>query len=295
MFIKYPKIYRLGAEENEGILDGCCFIQEKIDGANTQVWLENGIIKQGTRNNEINEGFNGFVDYIQSNQGIKDLLDDYPTYRLYGEWLVRHTISYNELSYRNWYLFDILDNDKFLELPQVYELSKKYNILTPELFDVVTNPALEQLNKFVGKSVLGEKGEGIVIKNFGFINKFSALCYAKIVTETFKESNSIVFGGNNKHSEFYSEMYICNKFITLGRVQKILNKIEPELEEKFSMKHIPRIMETVYHDLWTEEAYYIAKNFSAINLKKLKDLCDKKSKQIYIEILNKDISVAHQI
>jgi len=31
MFKKYPKIHRLGKEETEGILEGTCYIQEKID------------------------------------------------------------------------------------------------------------------------------------------------------------------------------------------------------------------------------------------------------------------------
>ena len=44
MFKKYRKIHRLGAEENEGILVGKVMIQEKIDGANTSIWLEERII-----------------------------------------------------------------------------------------------------------------------------------------------------------------------------------------------------------------------------------------------------------
>lgn len=44
MFIKYPKIHRLGKEETEGILNALCYIQEKIDGANTSIWIgEDGV------------------------------------------------------------------------------------------------------------------------------------------------------------------------------------------------------------------------------------------------------------
>lgn len=539
MFLKYPKIYRLGVEENDGILNGLCYVQEKIDGANTQIWMEYGVIKCGSRSKELEEGFNGFVNYVQSHEGIKQLLTDNPNFRLYGEWLClsgdtvikkvaggrggkgnymtiremyeysikkengrnvcwwkrygmpsifslnkekdkvlpnkikrieftgnkevfeiktregftikttkehkiltqkgyvevknidinkdvvaitslcsertnkrnlgvgsrdilkkqkefvknigkcnfcdnktsleldhidenwennneenwqvlcsqchkkksglsqnktkphskgysyrfdkiisivscgiedtydiemdgdensanfvannfivhncRHTISYNELSYRNWYMFDILLDDKeWLELPVVYNIAKKYNILTPELFACIDNPILEQLMPLVGKTVLGEKGEGIVIKNFGFVNKFLNNSYAKIVTEKFKEDNAICFGGNNRHSESYNEMYICNKFITLGRIQKILNKIQSSTDEKLDMKHIPRVMGMTYNDLWCEEAWYIAKNFQQINLRKLQQLCYAKTKQIYIEIITGDVSVAHQ-
>jgi hypothetical protein len=42
MFIRYPKVYALHKEECEGILDSDAdiFIQEKIDGANLSVWME---------------------------------------------------------------------------------------------------------------------------------------------------------------------------------------------------------------------------------------------------------------
>lgn len=62
MLIKYPKIHRLGSDENEGILFGKCFVQEKIDGANTSIWVEGGEIKCGSRNNELSGGFNGFKE-----------------------------------------------------------------------------------------------------------------------------------------------------------------------------------------------------------------------------------------
>ena len=97
MFIKYPKIHRLGSDENDGILIGKCYIQEKIDGANTSIWIEDGEIKCASRNNELTGGFNGFVDYVKSHEGIKRLLTEHPDYRLFGEWLVRHTLSYKEI------------------------------------------------------------------------------------------------------------------------------------------------------------------------------------------------------
>jgi hypothetical protein len=37
MFIKYPKIYRLGKDETIGILTGTCVLSEKLDGANVSV------------------------------------------------------------------------------------------------------------------------------------------------------------------------------------------------------------------------------------------------------------------
>jgi hypothetical protein len=293
MFIRYEKIHRLGKEETEGILEGTCYIQEKIDGANTSIWVEDGEIKCGSRNNVLESGFNGFVDYVKNHEGINTLLKKHPEYRLYGEWCVRHTIQYNETSYKKFYLFDIMIKDSdFYEIPQVYVTAEKYGIDTPKLFDVIENPTVEQVMKYVGMSAIGEIGEGVVIKNFMFVNKFSQICYAKVVTEKFKEDNAICFGGNNKFSDTYWEMYVCNKYMTLQRIEKIIHKIEPTLDRKIDMQDIPRVMSTAFHDLITEEIWEIQKKVPSINFKSLQRVCYKKAKQIFVDILNNSISVA---
>lgn len=227
-FKKYPKIHRLGKEEVEGILLGTCEIQEKIDGANAQIWVDKrGEVTCGSRNRELTEGFNGLVDYVKENQEIKNLLKDHPNYRLYGEWLVRHTIGYKETAYKKFYLFDITEvkdgeeAEEFKTMEEVYEIATKYNVPTPQHFGTYVNPTEEALKDFVGKSALGEKGEGVVIKNHTFRDKWGNHNYAKIVTEQFKENNAITFGGNNKYSDSYWEMYIVNKYITLKTMSKL--------------------------------------------------------------------------
>lgn len=304
MFIKYPKIHRLGKEETEGILLGKCYIQEKIDGANTSIWMEDGQIKCASRNNELSGGFNGFVEYVSNHSGIKSLFESNPSYRLYGEWLVRHTIGYNETSYNHFYLFDVFidggyEGDRvtgtFLDIDSVNALAEQYGIRRPQLFDTIENPSEEYLKSLAGKSDLGEKGEGVVIKNLDFKNKFGVCEYAKIVTQTFKEDNAITFGGNNKHSDTYWEMYVVNKYMTLPRIKKIMHKLEPVIDERLDMKHIPRITHTAYHDMLTEEIWEIAKKAHAINFKSLQSLSMRKARQIYVDVLNNSISVADQV
>ena len=104
----YGKIHRLGKEETDGILEGSCSIQEKVDGANTSIWLEDGVLKMGSRTRVLGEEeFNGFVPYVKAHAGINLYLQNYPNDRLFGEWLVRHTIAYKETAYKKFYLFDI--------------------------------------------------------------------------------------------------------------------------------------------------------------------------------------------
>lgn len=295
-FRRYQKIHRFGAEENEGILDsGMCYVQEKVDGANTQIWMKDGKLCIGSRNQDLGDGsFNGFKQYVEEHFGIRAFFEANPNHRLYGEWLVRHTIAYKETSYKKFYLFDIEVDDRMLTTPEVYVLADLYKIETPKMFLAKECPTVEEIKSFVGQSELGEKGEGVVIKNPTFVNKFGSLEYAKIVTEQFKEDNAVVFGGNNKHSDSYWEMYVINKYMTLGRIQKIMNKIQPTIDERLDMKHIPRITNTAFHDMMTEEIWEIVSKVPALDFKKLQRLSMKKSKQIYVDILNDNISVADQ-
>lgn len=292
-FISYPKIHRLGKEETDGILDTPVFVEEKIDGANTSIWLEDGELKCASRNKPVEEGFNGFVDYVKNHEGIKRILTENPEWRLYGEWLVRHTVHYNETAYKQFYLFDILVGEEFMTTDEVHAHAIEYGIKTPKLFGYIEKPTIEVLQELVGQSDLGEHGEGIVIKSPTFMNQFYRRDYAKLVTEKFKEDNALVFGGNNKSSDSYWELYVVNKYATLERVQKIMHKIQPEIDKKLDMEHTPRIIGTVLHDIITEEAYEIFKKVPIINFKVLKMLASKKIKQIYHDIINNTLSVSN--
>lgn len=293
-FRHYRKVQRLGKEETEGILEGMVHVQEKVDGANTQIWLdEKGEIKLGSRTRVLGEEeFNGFVKYAKEHAGIKTYLEKHPTHRLYGEWLVRHTIAYKETAYKKWYMFDIWNGEKFLTSADVKNIGELYQIETVPYHGAFANPTLESIKEFVGKTAFGDRGEGVVLKNFEFVSKFGDLEFGKIVTESFKEDNGVTFGGNNKHSDTYHEMWAVNKYMTMSRVKKIMDKIQPEIDKKLDMEHIPRIINTCYHDMITEEAWEIATNVPTINFPALKRIATKKAKQIFVDIINDDVSVA---
>jgi len=296
-FRKYDKIIRLGKDETAGILEGICHLEEKIDGANTSAWLdETGFMRLGSRTRQLgSEEFNGFVKYMYNYQPIQNYLNENPTHIVYGEWLVRHTVAYKETAYKKWYMYDIWDGEKYIEAPNVMEIGKIFDILTVPFLGEFTNPTLEQIMEFVGKTEFGDRGEGVVIKNHNFVNQFGDKCYAKIVTESFKEDNAVVFGGNNKYSDTYEEVYVVNKYMTLPRVTKIMSKLQPEINEKLDLKHIPRIMGSCYHDMIQECSWEIAKRGKKIDYKVLERIANKKSKQIYMDVLSDSISVADRI
>lgn len=308
-FKRYPKIHRLGKEETEGILTGWVHVEEKIDGANAQIWFDGEHIKVGSRNNTLTKGvdiheevgtFNGLIDYVKNHQGIRDFFKNHANKRLYGEWLVRHTIQYNETAYKQFYLFDITEQDEdfkesFLAKEYVLALANEYGIKTPKYHGAMKDPTEEQVKYFVGQSELGDRGEGVVLKNLEFVNKFGDLEYAKIVSESFKEDNAVTFGGNNKHSETYWEMWVVNKYMTLARIEKIMHKLQPQIDKRLDMEHIPRVAGSAYHDMLTEEIWEIQKKAEKINFRHLQRCATKKAIQIYKDILSGDISVADRI
>jgi hypothetical protein len=298
LFRAYPKILRLGKEETDGILDGPVTVQEKVDGANVSIWLgDDGIVKCGSRTRELGDDeFNGFTKYVKDNPKFKEWLEANPNERLYGEWLVKHTITYPDDAYKKMYLYDIYieDEEAYYPQPEVEEIAKELGIEYPKRF--VTNAMIneEALKDFVGQTLIegAANGEGVVIKRLDYINKYGNLVYAKQVHEKFKESNAIVFGGNNKHSDTYWEMYVVNKYCTLGRLTKIMQKYQPEINERLDLQHIPEIVGRAYHDLITEEAWEIANKVVSLDFKKLKNLCSKKFVQIYKDVLNNSLSIA---
>ena len=303
-FKSYNKIHALHKEECEGILEGTCVIQEKVDGANASIWLgDDGEVHYGSRSRDLflaNDNFNGFGDWVKIHPNLKDFFKFYPNIRLNGEWLVRHTIGYKETSYKKFYLFDMEEtvNDSIIvvDFENMYQIANGYEIPTVRCYGTFINPTLEEVKALAGTSVLGEKGEGVVVKNLSFRNKFGDVNFGKYVTQEFKEDNGVTFGGNNKFSETYEEMYFVNKLVNLARIEKTTHKLE-SMEGKLSEVHIPRIMGMVFHDVMTEEANdmanHLAKNGANFNFKKFRELCNKKSKSIFMELLTGDVSVAN--
>ncbi len=85
--------------------------------------------------------------------------------------------------------FDVYDDDRQHYLkPEDYEqeLRDLGATVNPQMA-VLTNPTMEQLeelvktNKYLIDEHVDQIGEGIVLKNYEFINRFGRHCYGKIV------------------------------------------------------------------------------------------------------------------
>lgn len=301
-FKRYMSLKRFGRAEVDGIDVGRCFIFPKIDGTNSSCWLgEDGIIYAGSRNRilgELKEEDNaGFCKWIRAQENIKKFFNDNPKLRLYGEFLVPHSIkTYRDDAWRKLYVFDVYNDEteQFISYEEYEELLNKYDIECIPPLVIIHNPTEEQLlhtmkenNTYLiedGKGV----GEGIVIKNYDYINKFGNVVWAKMVTNEFKEAHKKAMGVNEINKPTIEEL-IVNKFCTESFIEKEYSKILLILDNKgetFNSKHIPMLLHTLYSEFIQEEMVEILKQFKnpTINFKRLQGLCFNKIKRTLREV-----------
>ena len=281
MFIKYPHIERLGSDEVQDILLGRCYVFPKIDGTNASVWLEAGVVRAGSHTREIStESDNaGFCAWAEKDDRIAHLLVQHPGWRVFGEWLVPHTLkTYRDDAWRKFYVFDVLDGDRFLTLEEYEPTLCEYGIEYIPALAIIENPTEEKLysllerNTFLIKDGAGV-GEGIVIKRYDFVNLFGRTTWAKIVRNEFKERNQEAFGVKAVVMSGGVEQDIVDEYVTAGRIDKVLAKMRET--EPFSSKRIPELLNRVWNDLITDEIWNVLKQYKnpTIDFRKLNQLC----------------------
>lgn len=299
-FKKYQHLERFGTTEVQNIELGTAYVFPKIDGTNASIWMDNGEIQAGSRKRHLSlESDNaGFYAWVLKQENIYNYLFENPTHRLYGEWLVPHSLkTYREDAWRQFYVFDVaIDKEEISHQSDDKVTYLHYNEYQPLLEDFGINYILpiaitentnydqliSQLQKNVfliqdGKGV----GEGIVIKNYDFKNKYGRQTWAKIVTSEFKEKHSRAMGASEIKGKKLIEEEIAIKYVTKALVEKEQSKIELEQNE-WSSKYIPRLLNVLYYSIVKEESWnFIKENKNpTINFKTLQYFIFAKAKEV---------------
>lgn len=299
MFKPYQHIEKWGNTEVEGIELGECYVFPKLDGTNASVWRLEGLgddsgLYAGSRTRELSfdKDNAGFYEWVCKQANLDELLIKHPNLRLYGEWLVPHTLkTYRDDAWRRFYIFDVLNDDTDLLLPyDVYApLLEEFGLdYIPPLAKIKNGSyenfihVLNQNNFFIkdGEGI----GEGIVIKNYHYFNKYGRQTWAKIITSEFKEQHHKVMGCPETEKRMIEELVI-DAFCTEALINKTYEKIKLE-HEGWSSKYIPKLLGRVEYDLIKEEGYEIVKkfNFPTINFKTLKHFMIAKIKKTLPEV-----------
>jgi hypothetical protein len=292
-------IERYGNVEVQGIEFGECFIFPKLDGTNSSVWIDEDVgiskICMGSRNRELTEIDDnaGFYDFIKNDDSFKEFFKTFPNLRLYGEWLVPHSLkTYRDDAWRKFYIFDVFGDlsNEYIPYNDYKKWLDEYNLDYIPPICSIKNGSFEKFihelenNKFLIQNDKGI-GEGIVIKNYGYRNQWGRPCFAKIVNNDFKEAHAKKMGSPVKEFKQVLEQEIANIYINLHFVNKIIDKISV-LENGWASKYIPRLLSTAYYDLINEELWNILKKMKnpVINFKTLQFCVTKRVKEIKPEL-----------
>lgn len=292
-FLKYPSLKRFGTTEVEGLEYGVCHVFPKLDGTNASIWVdENGVIQAGSRNRTLgitSETDNaGFCKFAVSDSRLLRFFNEYSELRLYGEWLVPHSIKeYREDAWRKFYIFDVFNDStqKFLTYDDYKPLLEKYELdYVPCLF-TITNPTVDKLieklpsNTYLMKDGSGA-GEGIVVKNYNWSGKFDRITWAKLVTNEFREKHSREMGVSNIEVKASVEEMIIEEFCTEAFIEKEFSKMT--LNEGWSSKRIGELFGRVWHEFVLEETVNFVKKHKnpTVNFKVLNNLLIMKVKKV---------------
>jgi len=297
-YTSYHHVEKLASREVQGILDGTVYVFPKIDGTNAHIWHDGVNIHCGSRNRELSiESDNaGFMAWVLGQEKLKGMALDLKGAHIFGEWLVPHTLkTYDKSAWRNFYVFDITTVDeegnvRHMHYDKIKDVCDQYDVECIPPLRMILNPQEANLlacleeNFYLIEDGKG-KGEGVVLKNYDFVNRFGRQVWAKIVTSDFKQKHRPKREGVPRVTDTTPvEEKIIDKFLTDDIIDKVYANLSAE--DGWQCKYIPRLLQTIWYDFIREHAWDMVKTFKSptINYKKLNRLCMDRVKQHLTEV-----------
>jgi hypothetical protein len=332
-FRKYDHLERGRHPDVSELGFGVVHVFPKLDGTNASVWAapvehpDLGVVdvevKCGSRARTLskdadNAGFHAWV-HGDSEQAValRAFVTQFPHLIVYGEWLVPHTLkTYREDAWRRFYVFDVYTHATGKYLPyEVYaDPLAQMGIDVIQPLAIIENPSENDLIKLrdEGNTVLmreGEIGEGIVLKNYDWANKWGRQPWAKMVRETFNNGSNprpkLRDGGRKIEQEivdtFCSDVFIRKTWskVVLAVANEKAGDSTADLflqdgngpaqgafVEEYRHKIIPRFIGTVYWDFIEEETRTFVKKLKnpVVDFSKLQKLVTIAAKRVMKEI-----------
>jgi len=284
-FFRYQHVEKFGTDETENIEIGECYVFPKIDGTNSSLWIDDYCLKAGSRNRELtfDNDNGGFYAAMLNDARIIAFFAEYQHLRLFGEWLIPHSLkTYADTAWRQFYVFDVMDGENYLHYNEYKLMLEKHGIEYIPPVAIVVDGSDEQFykalefNHYLIKDNEGI-GEGVVIKRYGYKNKYGRTTWAKIVTAEFKEKHIKAMGAPVIAGELTTERRFIEDFCTNALIEKEYAKVSID---GWSSKKIPQLLGVVYNALVTECTWEAIKKYKwpTIDFGKLNKLCIEKIK-----------------
>lgn len=290
-FKKYQHVERFGKKETMGIEKGTVYIFPKLDGTNGVVWFDGVNVKAGSRNRELGFGKEdnyGFNQYIQANkEKYLAFFNFFPTAVMYGEWLKQHTVKYVSEAYDKFYVFDVVIGEKYLNYesyqPVLSQIGIDYVPLITKLtdYDGTFGEFIDQADYLVDPI---NQTEGIVIKNYDYLDPYGRVTWGKVLNESFslakgQKVQKVVPAYNPER-----EQQIVDELVTEHFVKKEYAKLIAQLGE--GAKGIQgQLLRVVNKTLIDEEgSFIIEKHGENVDFKLINKFTTLKVKQILPEL-----------
>lgn len=296
-------VLRLSRPECDGYLDGKIYVSVKMDGTNASIWYDSddNAIHYGSRKREINmfDDNAGFAAYCESSvdsgiEYLKQICRDNPNIIIYGEWLAgiagrKFTGAIKNYLDGGFYVFAMYDccNDRYLThdewIPMIESGYDK--IMRP--IAILDHPTEEQVDALLDKTNYNLPdsafGEGIVLYNYDFHDRYNHWQVAKIVRSEYLNGKKEKIKKPNISSTNVEED-IAEFYITDAEIAKEQNKIMLELGETawvFDNKHIGRLIATVWHEFISDSLPTVIKKYKnpTIDFAKLNNLSNTKVRE----------------
>jgi len=230
---------------------GTITVQSKLDGSNCQVWYDakSNKIRVGSRNRLLSIGSDnkGCYQKLSNDERFIAFFKEHPNVKLVGEWLVKHKVEYVEEAYNELYVFDAIefdsedDNGKatYYDYTDLANVLNSYGIkfVPAFVFDhKLVNTYLAEFFKsdvgislcnFLCKDATSEKaiGEGVVIKNYSYKNRFGRSVWCKLINEEWYKLNAKV-----KKQKVYIPSGLEDAFVSERLTEHFLSKELNKLE-----------------------------------------------------------------
>lgn len=251
---KYHSIVRYGHKSTQEVLNkgDQIIIQEKIDGANASFAVIDGELKCWSRNKELsmNNTLEGFYVWVKENINVDKLLEGVI---YFGEWTAQHKVVYEGFK-KQFFLYDIynLHLEEYVSFSMVRDEAKRLGLQLVPVFFEGEFESFEQLTSYVGRTelngTLGGKpcGEGIVVKNVAYRDRFGKQLFVKLVVDKFAEVQKQKAPKDPK-KKFSEEELKVRECVTAPRVEKQLFTMIEEglLERNFGIEEMGKILKHI--------------------------------------------------
>ena len=298
---KFTDVVRLGHKSTAEVLNvgDNIIIQEKLDGANASFSLENGELYSFSRRLllDARNTLGGFYEFVLLNfESKKELLSE--DYIYFGEWLNPHKVKYEGYQ-KQFFLFDIWSKSerKYLDFDVVELEAVKLGLNLIPVFYKGTYESYQQLEQFIGKTLLNgklgdkEMGEGIVVKNVDFRDRFGNQMFVKLVVDDFREVQKQKKPKDPTLYKSAPEFLLAESIVTKARVEKIIFKLRDEglIDNEIEQKDVGIIFKEcnirTYEDIIKEESDSITPELDIEVLRKhISSLAKKFAREYLMEI-----------